>query len=289
MPAEPQPLDYIDFYGETTQLEALLFCEALAERSQQHNWKILPHRHRYIYQLFFVAEGGGVAHLDEQQQLLQAPALLLIPPGVMHSFRWQQGSEGSVLSVTDTLLQRALQKMGVQVALNTAMLLPLAAGELGVLSQIFNQLVAEQLNSDEYGEKMRHLLLEQVVVWLARSLKLQAPVAPTLSKSALKLQQFRQLLGQAATRQHQVGWYAAQIGVTQSHLNQICQRYAGASALALIHRQLVNEAKRYLIFSDLGLNDIAEQLGFAEPGYFSKFFKRLTSQQPARYRLLNRG
>jgi AraC family transcriptional activator of pobA len=289
MSASIQPLDYIDFYGETTQLEALLFCEALAERSQQHNWKILPHRHRYIYQLFFVAEGGGEANLDEQQQALKAPAVLLIPPGVMHSFSWQQGSQGTVLSVTDTLLQQALQKMGVHLSLNSPVLLPIAAAELANRGLVFNQLVAEQLHSDEYAEKMQHLLLEQVLVWLARALKTHAPAEQALSKSALKLRQFRQLVSQSATRQHQVAWYAGQIGVTQSHLNQICQRYAGVSALALIHRQLVNEAKRYLIFSDLGLNEIAEQLGFTEPGYFSKFFKRLTSQQPARYRLLNRG
>ncbi len=120
MPANSQPLDYIDFYGETTQLEALLFCEALAERSQQHDWKILPHRHRYIFQLFFVADGGGQVHLDAQQYSLQAPAMLIIPPGVMHSFEWHKGSQGVVISVTEALVQQSLQKMGVNHLVSSA-------------------------------------------------------------------------------------------------------------------------------------------------------------------------
>jgi AraC family transcriptional regulator, transcriptional activator of pobA len=289
MPASTQSLDYIDFYGETTQLDALLFCEALSERSQQHDWKILPHRHRYIFQLFFVADGGGQVHLDEHQYSLQAPAMLIIPPGVMHSFEWHKGSQGVVVSVAEALLQQSLQKMGVNHVVSSAVLHPLTVTELGVITHLYSQLLAEQQQADEYTSKLQLLLLEQLLIWCGRTLHIRQAHTHVLSKPEIKLQQFQQLVNQAFTLQHQVAWYAGQIGVSQSHLNQICQRYTGAAALAVIHRQLLHEAKRYLIFSDLSLSDISEQLGFAEPSYFSKFFKRLAGVQPARYRQLNRG
>ena len=77
--------------------------------------------------------------------------------------------------------------------------------------------------------------------------------------------------------------------MSQAHLNQICQQYVNANALALIHNVLISEAKRYLIFSDTAVADIAERLGFNEPGYFNKFFKRHTKLSPAAYRRQSQG
>jgi len=54
--------------------------------------------------------------------------------------------------------------------------------------------------------------------------------------------------------------------------------------LALIHNVLINEAKRFLVFADMPVAEIAERLGFSDPGYFNKFFKRYTQTSPAKYR-----
>jgi AraC family 4-hydroxyphenylacetate 3-monooxygenase operon regulatory protein len=76
--------------------------------------------------------------------------------------------------------------------------------------------------------------------------------------------------------------YTDHMGVSESRLNQICQRISNRSPKKLIHDRIVQETKRLLTFSNLGINEICFELGFADPAYFSRFFKKhagLTAQQ----------
>ena len=52
----------------------------------------------------------------------------------------------------------------------------------------------------------------------------------------------------------------------------------------LIHERLLLEAKRLLRYSDLPVADIADQLNFEDPSYFSRFFKKHTGFSPSEFR-----
>jgi AraC-like DNA-binding protein len=47
---------------------------------------------------------------------------------------------------------------------------------------------------------------------------------------------------------------------------------------------LLLEAKRRLVFTRGSVEELAFDLGFKDPAYFSRFFKKLTDQTPAVYR-----
>ncbi|WP_428634544.1 helix-turn-helix domain-containing protein [Sedimenticola sp.] len=44
------------------------------------------------------------------------------------------------------------------------------------------------------------------------------------------------------------------------------------------------EAKRHLIYTVMTVSQISDNLGFSEPAYFSRFFKRHTRQSPKNFR-----
>ena len=44
----------------------------------------------------------------------------------------------------------------------------------------------------------------------------------------------------------------------------------------LIRRRIILEAKRYLYFTDKSAKEVADDLGFASPAHFSRFFKSAT-------------
>ena len=52
----------------------------------------------------------------------------------------------------------------------------------------------------------------------------------------------------------------------------------------LINNRIILEAKRLLRYSILSVKEIAFRLGFDDPSYFGKFFKRIVKQSPADYR-----
>jgi AraC family transcriptional activator of pobA len=54
--------------------------------------------------------------------------------------------------------------------------------------------------------------------------------------------------------------------------------------LQVVHQRLLLEAKRNLIYTNMTVNQLAERLGFADPAYFSRFFRRLSGASPKAFR-----
>ncbi|MGK5078746.1 helix-turn-helix domain-containing protein [Janthinobacterium sp. HLX7-2] len=80
-------------------------------------------------------------------------------------------------------------------------------------------------------------------------------------------------------------YYAQCIGITATHLNPIARGHAGKSALELIHERVLLEAKRNLAYTSMTINVLSYALGFAEPAYFARFFKRHTGVTPKDFRM----
>lgn len=284
-------LEFVDLYGEKGRFwhQTFLYCEPLTQRSARHEWKIHPHRHQHITQLFVVTEGGVDVQFDDEHHHIEAPALLYIPDGVMHGFDWQSHSQGTVLSVASPMLRQVEQNIGESVeALAEAFVLPITANYRSPLQSICLAIQQEANTASLHQSNMLQALLQQLLIVMHRMQPARSEEG-SLNKPERKLRQFQQLIRQHFTEQHKVAWYAQQIGVSQAHLNQICQQHFQSNALALIHNVLISEAKRFLIFSDTAVAEIAERLGFTEPGYFNKFFKRYTGLSPAVYRRQSQG
>jgi AraC family transcriptional activator of pobA len=86
------------------------------------------------------------------------------------------------------------------------------------------------------------------------------------------------------SRRHRVADYAAELGVSPGHLNVLCRSGLRRTAGAVIRLRLTLEAKRLLAFGDLTAAQIAERLGFDDPAYFSRFFRRETGMPPTLFR-----
>jgi AraC family transcriptional activator of pobA len=81
-----------------------------------------------------------------------------------------------------------------------------------------------------------------------------------------------------------VGRYASRLGLTAERLNRLVRREVGRSALDLVHDRVVREACRRLVYVAVPVSKLAFELGFADPAYFCRFFKRRTGLTPSAYR-----
>jgi AraC family transcriptional activator of pobA len=83
--------------------------------------------------------------------------------------------------------------------------------------------------------------------------------------------------------------YASRLGLSVPRLNRLVRAERGVSALELLHERLTREACRRLIYIAAPAARLGVELGFEDPAYFSRFFKRRTGMSPQSYRAAHGG
>lgn len=82
-------------------------------------------------------------------------------------------------------------------------------------------------------------------------------------------------------------YFADHIHLSQNYLSDLLRKETGRSAKDHINDYVVEKAKMILLNSDQSVSEIAFNLGFNYPHYFSRLFKAKTGQTPLEYRALN--
>ena len=98
------------------------------------------------------------------------------------------------------------------------------------------------------------------------------------------LRRFEQLLEAGYLAHWPVTEYARRLAVSPTHLSRVLRSATGQSASQLIDSRLLREARRQLIYTNLPISQIAYELGFIDPAYFSRFFTRGNGASPRVFR-----
>jgi AraC family transcriptional activator of pobA len=97
--------------------------------------------------------------------------------------------------------------------------------------------------------------------------------------TSLYMNDFKPLHKGQAIRLKKIATYAGMLGVTQNHLNDTIKAVTGKSAGQLIKEQLIRQATKYL--SSESVNEVAYLLGYNDPSYFARYYKKQTGHQPS--------
>ncbi len=84
-----------------------------------------------------------------------------------------------------------------------------------------------------------------------------------------------------------VGYCGKELGISPNYLSDMLKKETGRNALEHIHAFIIDKAKTALLNSQETVSEIAYDLGFDYPQYFSKLFKSKTGVTPAKFRNLN--
>lgn len=282
-------------YGEQGRTAATdwLHCESIAERSRRHDWEIRPHRHASLFQILHIARGEARVWLDGQAQALAGPAVVVVPALVPHGFVFAPGIEGTVLTVQEQHLARLLQAAPALAArLAQAQRRVWPDGDAGAAA--VDGAVA-RLREEFHGTAAwRDLALDAALLALAVALgrQLDDPAAAAAAAAAggaralAHVRRYRALVEVQYRQQPALAALAQQLGITPTQLNRVCHQVLGHSALGVLHGRLLLEAQRDLAYTTLSVKQIGLGLGFADAGYFTRFFQRHTGQTPTAWRAL---
>jgi len=74
------------------------------------------------------------------------------------------------------------------------------------------------------------------------------------------------------------------MGLSYEYLSQVFKKYSGITIVSYIHQLRVQRAKFLLENTELPVVEIAKEIGFDDPFYFSKIFKKMEGMSPTQYR-----
>lgn len=80
---------------------------------------------------------------------------------------------------------------------------------------------------------------------------------------------------------------ADKVNLSPNYLSDLLKKETGMNTKDHIHHFLIEEAKNILLSSNKSVSEIAYELGFEYPQYFSKLFKQKTGNTPQEFRNLN--
>lgn len=262
----------------------LLHCETISARSRVFQWEIGPHRHADLYQLLYLHRGEAQIDIEGHRQSVRQAALQFVPPLAVHGFRFSENVEGYVVTLAAPWIEQLRAQAGMGQELFQAPVCLLAGEERGYLYRLFQALQREYAGPQPGRELMLHALANVALVWLGRRIQQHRAALQVPERGREVLARFQQQVEACFRRQPSVEHLAHAIGVSVPQLNSLCRRLAQQSPLQIIHQRVLLEAKRNLTYTSMTINQIADALGFADPAYFARFFRRLTGQSPRAFR-----
>jgi AraC-like DNA-binding protein len=264
--------------------DTLFYMTPLEKLVSEFNGIDQPHSHTF-YLLMWISQGSGNHTIDFKTYTVRPHQLYFLTPGQVHSWQLATDTKGFNLFFDANFFRARLGNRLQQYPFyHSHQHQPLL--EIGVQHRRFTDLFAyayqeytgDQINRADVLLSFVHILLESANRLYDRQLVENA------SHYYDRIHQFEELLEKQFITERTIGAYAAQMNLTPNYLNHICQKVLGKTASQLLYERLAIEAKRLLVHTTQSIKEVGFQLGFDDPSYFVRFFRKNTGTTPAEFR-----
>lgn len=272
---------------EIKRLVPVIDREALDEKPHRHQWQ----------ELIYIKNGRGKHIIDDKVFVLMPNTFYLIGTGQIHDFLEGEDLEGFLLRFKDNFLPPS--GLNTQNSLNRSLLgRIIKSNELhipepqvihyeSVLEELFYEY---SLNEQSYAKRaiLQYLLLT-LLTKLERRLRhmSQDHISLDTDHQSKVYHSFLLLIEDNFKLQHRIGFYADELLVDKRKLTAITKKTSGRKPKEILNYRLLTEAKRLLLYTTDTTKEIAYNLGFDDPAYFSRFFKLHTGLSPKAFKTAN--
>jgi AraC family transcriptional activator of pobA len=277
-------------YGEESVQRAADFVhiEDIRTRSERYGWQIGSHRHHGLLQIVFVRRGHLNVQFDSRAVGLKGPCLITVPPSTVHEFRFSPETDGKVLTIARTLFSgrrdRAEHFTTALFSAPCAVTLARADPNVARIRALLCEIEAEFRERAVGAADMLEWLVAALLLLVARLQAADRALGAAGSMQADLFQRFRALVEAHYLEHRPVTFYAGRLGVGLGRLNRACRAAANRSAFDVVQERLLLEARRKLTYIAAPVSLLAHELGFEDPAYFWRFFRRRTGLTPNEFR-----
>jgi len=243
-----------------------------------------PHRHNFFEILWFTKKGGE--HIvDFRTYSIEKEQIFFLSPETTHSLNTYQ-KEGILMIFSQNLLSQLSY-------FSEDCFLSLFNNFSSQFSFVMNKSEAKtahdifELLFQEYKSQPKdsRLLLSHCRSFLLFSQKIMDKQPSNIPKEARhRMAKLYVYIEQFYKKEKQAKFYAKKLELSTKHLNSLSKDILGLTIAQLIRNRILFESKRELHLNQRTISQIADHLGYHDPAYFSRFFKKETGFSPKEYK-----
>lgn len=251
------------------------------------------HRHDQYYQLHFIHKGTVHLQLGDKEYIETAPLIFFTPPPIPHSFITEQNATGQVLTIHQSLIEQLFKNINYHETNLKSMASCVTFQNIPkhleiyreMLEKAFEGLHLESISESDFGKHQAKICWSQsILLNLFRLMENITEAAPVSHNNSAIFREYLALIEENYHKNHPINYYVNILNTTEGQLNKICRQIANISSKRIIHERVILEAKYLLTHTNLSIQQIAFQLGFQDPAYFTRFFTKYTQTSPKNYR-----
>jgi AraC-like DNA-binding protein/mannose-6-phosphate isomerase-like protein (cupin superfamily) len=246
--------------------------------------------HRDDHYIFFLLKkGSGSLMIDLQKVDMKTGQLYYILPGQVHQHIRIRRAEGWFLAIDTSLVPAECRnvfegKLSLQLPCT---LQPALFQQYCHLLTLLQQRYAGA-NKARLDRLAIYALLQSFLAMAATTYDDLPEPNHTLSRPAELARQFRMLMAKNIRTIKSPSGYSTRLNVSPSYLNESVKHITGFPVSYWIQQDILLEAKRLLYYSEFNVKQIAYELGYEDPSYFSRFFRRAAGMSALEFRALYR-
>ncbi|WP_179232738.1 helix-turn-helix domain-containing protein [Paenibacillus rigui] len=228
----------------------------------------------------FTLSGSGQYRLNDELVTCAAGDIVLLPPGTPHDYRTPENSVWEFLWAHFVPLPHWFGWLELSREPGAWTSLHLEPGELKErVEAAFKRLLRDSLELDFYRGQLAMNAMEEILLLLSRNRTRQK--SGTLDP---RVDDIWNYLSSHMKEQHSVEQLAARVALSPSRLSHLFKEQVGESIMEALMRLRLRHASRLLEHTSLLVAEIAEEIGFHSPFYFTKQFTAHYGTSPSSYR-----
>lgn len=260
------------------------FCDEVRTKNTEF------HSHNY-YSVYWIKSGSAVHATTYVEHPVHEGELFFVPLNLKHRMIIEQNTMGVNIHFNTAFYN--LRKNSDNSILKSELfynddfktIIKPNDKQTEYLSELIKLMLHEKQEQYNYSETGLFYLLN---VFLLHSLRIleknKESKIQLVSPTEHLIIRFKQLIDENYVERKDVSYYAHLLNVSAVRLNEITKQTSGITAGELIRSKVIDEASKLLYSTDLSAKEIAYQLGFDDPAYFSRFFKKYTDASVTDYR-----
>ena len=241
------------------------------------------------YKVFIIMDGSGTYQVDFKKFTIENAGVFCLSPDQV--FTVDSESLKSAYQISFDKDFYCVETHGKEIACNgvlfnnvhRATYIPLTDNDLPTFQMLIDNIKRELQHPGKAHQEMLETYLRMLLLEVLRRNENNQDKDMDEGQNNL-VGDFIALVDKHFRQTHKVSEYAKMLFVTPKSLSKRLNALGYKTPTELIRERIILEAKRDLKFTTKSVKEIALDLGFEDPGYFTRLFKKAEGISPLSYK-----